>query len=157
MHINGSVTMVSRVFRYLITGIFLLVPVLSSGQSSSIRGNVTDQEGNPVDFATVVIQPSGQYAVTDAQGNFSIAKVPAGKTRIQISFYGMETIDTTVVMSALKSAEFFFRMTETSFSLENVTVVAKRNDSGHSTASEISRQAMDHMQTTSWRCSPACR
>ena len=141
--------MVSRVFRYLITGIFLLVPVLSSGQSSSIRGNVTDQEGNPVDFATVVIQPSGQYAVTDAQGNFSIVKVPAGKTRIQISFYGMETIDTTVVMSALKSAEFFFRMTETSFSLENVTVVAKRNESGHSTASEISRQAMDHMQTSS--------
>ena len=78
--------MVSRVFRYLIAGLIMLAPVLAFGQVSSIRGNVTDQEGRPVDFATVVIQPSGQYAVTDAQGNFNIRSVPSGKTRLQISF-----------------------------------------------------------------------
>ena len=118
-------------------------------QTSVLKGKVTDNQGKPIDFATVVLQPSGLYTMTDAEGNFRIDRAPAGDSRLQISFYGMEPIDTTLNLSAGKTASLQFRMVETTFSLEHVTVVAKRNESGRSTSSEISRQAMDHLQTGS--------
>jgi len=135
--------------RFLSILALLLASWSGFGQTAAIKGKVQDATGKPIDFATVIIQPSAVYTLTDARGEFLLPRVPAGKTRLQVSFYGMETIDTTVVTSAGKELALSFRMVETSFALENVTVVATRSESGQSTASKISRQAMDHMQTSS--------
>ena len=135
--------------RFLSILALLLASWSGFGQTAAIKGKVQDSNGKPIDFATVILQPSAVYTLTDSRGEFILQRVPAGKTRLQVSFYGMETIDTTVVTSAGKELALSFRMVETSFALENVTVVATRSESGQSTASKISRQAMDHMQTSS--------
>ena len=119
-------------------------------RSFSVRGEVVSaSDGKPIDFASVVISPSQLYSMTDEQGKFSIEGIPAGKVTVSVQYYGMEQADTTFQASAGESLSLRFALRETSFRLENVVVVATGNKAGSSTASKISRQAMDHMQTSS--------
>lgn len=122
-----------------------------SGKSSSISGTVHCTDGNhPVDFASVILPRSNQYTLTDKEGNFSIQNVPAGEVLLSIQFFGMEQLDTLVVVPKNgKNIHLKLMMTPTSFHIDNVTVIATQNKAGSSTASNISRQAMDHMQTSS--------
>jgi len=122
-----------------------------SGKSSSISGTVHCTDGNhPVDFASVILPRSNQYTLTDKEGNFSIQNVPVGEVLLSIQFFGMEQLDTLVVVpKSGKNIHLKLMMTPTSFHIDNVTVIATQNKAGSSTASNISRQAMDHMQTSS--------
>ena len=57
-----------------------VVALLLSGslwaQNYTVSGTVTDQEsGQPVDFATVVLTSSEQWAVANAKGEFTIKNV----------------------------------------------------------------------------------
>jgi hypothetical protein len=88
------------------------------------------------------------HALTDAKGAFSFPQADAGKITIRIQFIGMETIDTTVYVTAGQSNRFVFGMKNVDFRLEEVTVVATQSKAGQSTASNISRQAIDHMQAS---------
>ncbi|MEG2848889.1 MAG: TonB-dependent receptor, partial [Bacteroidales bacterium] len=118
---------------------------------AQIGGTVLEASvsGKPVGFATVQLLPQGVYATTQENGSFAIKNIESGKTNIRIDFIGMESIDTTVNILAGKEYTFVFRMKESNFRLEEITVLATQNKAGQSTASNISRQAMDHLQTSS--------
>ncbi len=116
----------------------------------TIKGEVvTSSGGQPVDFASVIVTPSRLYSMTDNDGHFSINDVPAGKVTVSVQFYGMEQKDTTLTAVEGEIVKLRLRMKETSFRLDDVVVVATGNKAGSSTASNISRQAMDHLQTSS--------
>lgn len=53
-----------------------------------IRGNVSDQEGKPLTGATIVIEQTTIGTISDANGNYQVLGVPAGKQKIRISFIG---------------------------------------------------------------------
>ena len=126
------------------------VEAASPKKSFSIKGEVVSAtDGKPVDFASVVVLPSRLYAMTDNDGRFSITEVPAGTVTLSVQFYGMEQKDTTFTATSGSTVNIKFRMKETSFRLDDVVVVATGNKAGSSTTSNISRQAMDHMQTSS--------
>ena len=59
----------------------------ASGQSRSgfrVAGKVVEQgTGEPVVMASVVIKSLGLWAVTDAEGRFEIAGVPAGRQELE--------------------------------------------------------------------------
>ncbi len=119
-------------------------------RSFSVKGEVVSaSDGRPVDFASVVVSPSQLYSMTDERGRFAIDGIPAGEVTLSIQYYGMEQKDTTFRAAAGETVSLRFALKETSFRLENVVVVATGNKAGSSTASKISRQAMDHMQTGS--------
>ncbi|MBR1522801.1 MAG: TonB-dependent receptor [Bacteroidales bacterium] len=135
--------------RLVVFFIFIAATVSVFAQTGTVRGFVLGPDGKSLDFASVVLRPSGMYTLTDAEGRFTVENVPSGKVDMEISFFGMEKIDTSFTLPAGHTLTMKFRMVETSFSLEKVTVTAKRSEAGKSTASEISRQAMDHLQTSS--------
>lgn len=120
-----------------------------AGGSTAVSGIVTDAENKPVELATVVLLPSQAYTTTNAKGEYSIRNVDAGLATIQVLYTGMETQTKEINVLAGKNNVFDFQLVETNFRLETVTVVATQNKSGSSTASNISRQAMDHMQASS--------
>lgn len=72
---------------------------------------------------------------------------PSGKARIIVKYLGMADIDTTVVISGNRTLDFIMR--EENFRLQDVVVTAKETTSGKSTASYITRNAIDHLQSTS--------
>ena len=133
----------------------MMLPVALSAQQSKdagkyaqIKGVVTMEsaQGEPVGFATIHLSPQDVYTTTELDGSYNLKNVEPGKTNISIQFVGMETIDTLVTLSAGKVHTFNFVMQETNFRLSEVTVLAEQSKAGESTASNISRQAMDHLQ-----------
>lgn len=131
--------------------ILSLTSSLSYAQSKSatISGKVSDTEGNPLDFASVVILPSKQYGLTDANGEYTISNIAPGEISVKVEFFGKEPFEQVLTLKAGEKKDLDVVMCETSFRLENVVVTATRSATGKSTASTISRQAMDHMQTSS--------
>jgi len=63
-------------------------PVANELQQGSVRGKVTDQKGEPVIGATVIIKGTSIGANTDMSGNYSITRVPANSTLV-FSYIGM--------------------------------------------------------------------
>ena len=64
-------------------------------QSRAISGRVTDSSGSPMPGVTVVIKGKTIGTITDADGNYSIAKVP-GDATLAFSFVGMKTQEVAV-------------------------------------------------------------
>ena len=57
---------------YLCFLTLILVSVYASSQTKSIMGNVTDENGNAVPFASVKIKNTTTGAAADAKGSFVI-------------------------------------------------------------------------------------
>ncbi|MEZ5104958.1 MAG: TonB-dependent receptor [Draconibacterium sp.] len=55
----------------------------------SIRGKITDEDGMPMIGATIMVHQSG--TITDANGNYQLLAVPAGRQKVKISFIGYKT------------------------------------------------------------------
>ena len=102
-----------------------------------------------IEFAIVALLPSEAYTSTNERGEFEFRNVDAGKCTVTVQFVGMETETREVEIASGSENQFDFQLRQTNFRLEAVTVVATQSKSGSSTASEISPQAMDHMQTSS--------
>lgn len=116
----------------------------------TVRGGIiSEEDGSPVDFASILLSPSNMYSMTDKDGRFSIENVPSGEITLSVEFFGMEKVDTTFTAMAGETVNLNLKMRPVSFRLEHVVVTATQNKAGSSTASNISRQAMDHMQTSS--------
>ena len=115
-----------------------------------VSGTVYEQEAGagivPLDFASVAFPDYGIGTTTMDEGKYSL-KVPVGKSRMTVSFLGKVTIDTLVELH--RDAHLDFTLLNEDFHLKDVVVTASANKAGRSTASGISRAAMDHLQATS--------
>ena len=123
----------------------------SANNQATLKGVVTEKGSlsQAVEFATVQILPQGALTTTNSNGEFSFEKLAPGKVSVRIQFLGMETMDTTLILVAGKVVQEHFYMNYSSFRLNEVSVVAQESKAGQATASNISRQAMDHLQVTS--------
>lgn len=117
--------------------------------SYDISVSVTDaQTKEPIIMGTVQLNPLGQYAVTDVKGKAVIKNIPQGTYTLSVTYVGYETYTTNIAISN-KNLDLNIRMSEASLALKEVSVTAKQNASGTSTASIIGRQAIDHLQASS--------
>ena len=111
--------------------------------------NITDaQTKEPIIMGTVQLNPLGQYAVTDVKGKALIKNIPQGTYTLSVTYVGYETYTTNIVINN-KNLDLNIRMSEASLALKEVSVTAKQNAAGTSTASIIGRQAIDHLQASS--------
>lgn len=68
-----------------------------------ITGSVSDENGNPITGATVVLKNSkSKWAITDFDGNFTLNDIPSGSI-LQISSLGYKTQEVTVTNSGKKT------------------------------------------------------
>lgn len=143
----------------LVSALFLMIgfctglSAQSSGQGNyaTLKGVVLEKgtAGTPVEFATVQVLPQGSVVTTTSKGEFTFERLSPGKVNVKIQFLGMEGIDTTFNLVSGSVTQLTFQMRYSSFRLNDVTVVATESKAGQATASNISRQAMDHLQTSS--------
>ncbi len=111
---------------------------------------MNDKEAaSPLSYATVVLSPSGQYTMTDEKGRYSFAKVAPGDIAIKVEYYGKISLTEELKVSGGGTYAINFDMEDMTFRMEEVVVTARRSLSGASTSSVISRQAMDHLSTSS--------
>lgn len=126
-------------------------PVQLPGQSVR-RTNVTllvkdSVAGIPLVGVACILKELGIYAVTDINGIAVLKQVPLGKTELELQILGYENYRKGINVEVDFSLEI--RMVETSLALDEVNVVATKNEAGQATSSKIGRQAIDHLQATS--------
>ncbi|HKV63604.1 MAG TPA: TonB-dependent receptor [Candidatus Acidoferrum sp.] len=82
--------------------IFLLLGFSSFAQErrAAISGHVTDTNGDPLVGARVELQPLGQTAATDAQGQFAILDVAPGKYTLTVSYVGFKSYSKDVTVAS---------------------------------------------------------
>lgn len=73
----------------LMVALFLLLPLVALSQSFTMKGNVTDETGEPLIGATVIMKGSPKVAtVTDFDGNFVLA-APQRQITLVVTYIGM--------------------------------------------------------------------
>jgi len=122
---------------------------VAGAQNYKLNVTVTDRATHePVIMGTIVLEPSGQTAVTDMKGQATILNVPKGRYTLLVRYVGFEP-SRQMVNVTNGDVSLKVSMTESSLALQEVTVTAKTRESGASTSSVIGRQAIDHLQATS--------
>lgn len=95
---------------------------------NSVRGDVRDSKGRPVDTATVTLQATtsdwSQDAHTNARGAFTFATVPVGEYVLKIQDAGLAAVTQTVTVSSTASPVAHIRLPLPAATLETVTVSA---------------------------------
>ena len=114
-----------------------------------VRVAVSSKESGEALAGVVVGFPDcGIFAATDLYGEAVLKRVPEGRRKLTAQMIGMLDHETDVdVRGGMAAVEV--AMEESSFRLDDVVVTAKSGAVGASTASSISRTAIDHLQATS--------
>ena len=142
---------VTAALSLLLSGITPLPLHAQIHEKGSISGKIHELDEKekriPLGYATLYFPDYGIGTTSDENGRFSMTNVPMGKARVQVMYVGKVTIDTLVNVN--RDLTLDFTLQNENFNLKEVTVIATQNRAGRSTASNISRQAMDHLQATS--------
>ena len=63
---------------------------------AQVRGTVTDENGEPVIGASVVVKGTTVGTVTDMDGKFALPEVPSSAKTLMISYIGMVTQEVAI-------------------------------------------------------------
>lgn len=112
----------------------------------TFSGKVFDKKTfEPIEFATIVLRESEQWAVADKDGRFTIRNVPAGENVVIVSCLGYVT-DTREVNLSRDISSYNISLAANDLTLEEVVVTAQENSSSAATSRTIDRTALDHIQ-----------
>ena len=115
-------------------------------QNRSFGGIVLNKTtGKPVEFATIILESTSQWAVADEDGKFRIDNVYEGKNVISISCLGFVT-DTREIVINRDIDNYKIYLAEDNLALEGVVVTAQEKDNTATTSRLIDRNALDHVQ-----------
>ena len=117
------------------------------GGAYTLRGSVSDaQTHERIPFATVTINPGKHVTQTDASGNFYL-NIDGGDYTVNVSFVGYKSYKIQLVISSDRTLDVL--IDEDSHVLGDVVVTAKES-TGITSTSRIDRDAMAHLQPTSF-------
>ena len=125
-----------------------LLPTTASlwAQHITVAGKVVDESSRqPIEFASILIKGSGQWAITDGTGHFSIKGVSTGKNTMTIQCLGYAT-QTLVLTITQDIPRMNIRLKQESLKLDEVTVTARRKQDEATTSFTIDRTALDQQQ-----------
>ena len=131
----------------------LLIMMFALGFSMTVKakdfvlsGKVIDSSnGQPIEYASILISESGLWAITDNKGVFTIRNVKAGKTTLTVQCLGYrkQTWPMTINRDVL---DLTLRIQQESLKLEGVTITAKRIEDEATTSYTIGRTTLDNQQ-----------
>ena len=131
----------------------LFIMILTLGFSMTVKakdyvlsGRVVDAgDGQPVEYASILISESGLWAITDDKGIFTIKHVKPGKTTLTVQCLGYRkhTWPMTINRDVL---DLTLRIQQESLKLEGVTITAKRIQDEATTSYTIGRTTLDNQQ-----------
>ncbi len=94
--------------------------------AQSLRGTVTDEAGEPLAGATVVVKNTTQGTATDPKGKYSLNQLPTGQHTLVVSYLGYQSQQLPITLSEKEVTEVAVKLAEASGSLKDVIVTATR-------------------------------
>lgn len=98
-------------------------------QTFTLRGRVTDGEGNPVEFASVACPSQGRATVTSLQGQYELKLLSADSVVVKFSMLGYRT-KTRVLRRPKGTQTLQVTLSEQASTLGEVTVAGQKIQSG---------------------------
>ncbi|WP_205944061.1 TonB-dependent receptor [Pedobacter sp. HDW13] len=86
-----------------------------------VRGKVTTAEGKPAQFVTVSIDRT-RNTVVDADGNYRIKDVPAGRHTLSVSYIGLESQSKEITVEGDANLRENFTLRESNSQLDEVVI-----------------------------------
>lgn len=109
----------------LLTAAVLLTspgPLLAQA-TGRITGSVTNDAGQPLTGANVVVVGTNIGTLTDGSGNFTLVGVPAGQHTLRASLIGYQEQTVSVTVAAGQTATASFRLSTQAIALEEIVAV----------------------------------
>lgn len=114
-------------------------------QTFTLRGRVTDGEGNPVEFASVACPSQGRATVTSLQGQYELKLLSADSVVVKFSMLGYRT-KTRVLRRPKGTQTLQVTLTEQASTLGEVTVAGQKIQSGQT--QDISTKPLRSLPST---------
>lgn len=114
-------------------------------QTFTLRGRVTDGEGNPVEFASVACPSQGRATVTSLQGQYELKLLSADSVVVKFSMLGYRT-KTRVLHRPKGTQTLQVTLTEQASTLGEVTVAGQKIQSGQT--QDISTKPLHTLPST---------
>lgn len=114
-------------------------------QTFTLRGRVTDGEGNPVEFASVTCPSQGRATVTSLQGQYELRLLTADSVVVKFSMLGYRT-KTRVLRRPKGTQTLQVTLSEQASTLGEVTVAGQKIQSGQT--QDISTKPLHSLPST---------
>ena len=99
------------------------------GAFAEISGQITDNNGNPINEATITVKGMKRAVRTKANGYFTLSELPSGETTILVHAIGYATQQRTLTLTNKSYQGVDFVMQERSDALPTVDVMGRREQS----------------------------
>ena len=99
------------------------------GASAEIRGQITDNNGNPISEATISVKGQKRAVRTKANGYFTLSVLPSGETTIVVHAIGYAAQQRTLKLTNKSYQGVDFVLQERSDALPTVDVMGRREQS----------------------------
>lgn len=149
--------MQSKILFTLLCSIFMLSAYADTGKGSDnvgkilLKGKITSKENGKIEnlpYASVLITDLSIGATCDNNGIFEITNIPVGIYTVKVACLGFEDYTVTLkIEKSIKDCNVILK--PSNFFLDEVVITSKSSKVGASTASTISKTAMEHLQATS--------
>jgi TonB-dependent starch-binding outer membrane protein SusC len=104
-------------------GVLLAAPGMAQAQQGVVAGQVVDgRTGAPIASAQVSVVGTQIGTLTDREGNFRIANVPAGAQQVRATFIGYRTSTLDVQVIVGQTATVNFQLSESAVALDELIV-----------------------------------
>jgi hypothetical protein len=111
----------------IIVFINIYSPFVSSQESSSLRGFVTDAvTGEAIIYANVVVKGSGRGASTDTRGYYYLPNLTAGEKTVEFSYIGYKKNIITALIKEGEIARLDVKLIPSKIELEDISIVGER-------------------------------
>ena len=120
-----------RLFPILFTLAFYCQLVSGQGNNATLRGTVTDQDGNPLELVNIAVKDSPLGTTSNRDGNY-LLRIPARrKVVVVISSMGYKTMEKTFTAKPEEGITWDVKLTITNKELSEVTINEARNNPGN--------------------------
>ena len=99
------------------------------GASAEIRGQITDNNGNPISEATISVKGQKRAVRTKGNGYFTLSELPSGETTIVVHAIGYAAQQRTLKLTNKNYQGVDFVLQERSDALPTVDVMGRREQS----------------------------
>ncbi len=125
---------------------FLIGVNFTCAQKATLTGRVvTAKDGTPVEYASILLNESGLWAVTDQQGLFTIHHISPGKVTLIVRCLGYASYTQLLDIKG-NYQNLRIPLQASNLKLNEVQVVARRKENESTTSYTIGRQALDNQQ-----------
>ncbi|MFI2744373.1 TonB-dependent siderophore receptor [Zhouia sp. PK063] len=113
----------------------ILLGLTANAQQYTLKGNITDEHQQPLQFANVFIKELQKGTYTDEKGNYHLQQVPGGVYHITFSEVGFTAQVKQVTIDG--DTTINIQLTENVTALQNVEIIGRKEQSYKNTRSFI--------------------